>query len=112
MQKFTIQSVGEHLQLPKSTIRYWEKEFLGLINPQRTAGGQRRYSIKDIAVLEAIQDLKKSGLSLSQIKQQLTKETNIDKGPETALIDQLAESIASAVRREIYQIFNKTKQNL
>ena len=30
------------------TLRYWEREFAGLLNPERTAGGQRRYRPEDI----------------------------------------------------------------
>jgi DNA-binding transcriptional MerR regulator len=30
------------------TLRYWEREFSGLLNPERTAGGQRRYRPEDI----------------------------------------------------------------
>ncbi len=35
------------------TLRYWEKEFAGILDPLRTNGGQRRYRAEDIqAVLE------------------------------------------------------------
>lgn len=30
------------------TLRYWEREFAGLLNPERTPGGQRRYRPEDI----------------------------------------------------------------
>ncbi len=30
------------------TLRYWEKEFEGYLDPIRTAGGQRRYRAEDI----------------------------------------------------------------
>lgn len=33
------------------TLRYWEKEFAGFLNPIRTAGGQRRYRAEDIQVV-------------------------------------------------------------
>jgi DNA-binding transcriptional MerR regulator len=105
----TIQDVAEKLQLPKSTIRFWEKEFSSLIQPQRTSGGQRRYSVKDMAVLEAIRDLKKSGLSLIQVKDRLTNRAKVDKGLDPVLIDQLADSIAGAVRREIYNLFRQER---
>lgn len=107
MQKLTIQAVSERLQLPKSTIRYWEKEFSGLITPQRTPGGQRRYSVKDMAVLEAIRDLKNSGMPLAQIKDRLMTDRSVDNGLDPTLIDQLADSIAGAVRREIYNLLKQ-----
>ncbi len=46
--EYRIQDVSEKLEVPKSTIRYWEKEFPDLVSPARTHGGQRRYSEKDI----------------------------------------------------------------
>lgn len=30
------------------TLRYWEREFAGYLNPVRTRGGQRRYRPEDI----------------------------------------------------------------
>ncbi len=30
------------------TLRYWEREFEGILNPARTSGGQRRYRPEDI----------------------------------------------------------------
>ena len=55
--KYRIQEVSEKLQVPKSTIRYWEKEFSDFIKPERTNGGQRRYSEQDIDNLHKIKDL-------------------------------------------------------
>lgn len=101
----TIQAVSERLQLPKSTIRYWEKEFAGFIAPERTAGGQRRYSTKDLAVLEAIKDMKRNGHSLAQIKARMMGVQDIGAGIDPPLIDQLTETIVDAVRREIALLF-------
>ena len=55
--KFRIQEVSEKLEVPRSTIRYWETEFPGLVKPSRTNGGQRRYSEKDINNLHKIKTL-------------------------------------------------------
>ncbi len=33
------------------TLRYWEREFAGILNPIRTEGGQRRYRPEDIQVV-------------------------------------------------------------
>jgi len=46
--KYRIQEVSKKLQVPRSTIRYWETEFSELVKPRRTEGGQRRYSEEDI----------------------------------------------------------------
>lgn len=52
-----IQKVSDKLEVPRSTIRYWEKEFPQLVNPKRTNGGQRRYSEQDISNLHKIKTL-------------------------------------------------------
>ena len=55
--KYRIQVVSEKLQVPKSTIRYWEKEFSDFIQPERTRGGQRRYCEQDIENLHQLKSL-------------------------------------------------------
>jgi len=54
---YRIQKVSDKLEVPRSTIRYWEKEFPQLVNPKRTNGGQRRYSEQDISNLHKIKNL-------------------------------------------------------
>jgi UDP-N-acetylglucosamine 4,6-dehydratase len=61
LKSHTIRAIGEQLKLPKSTIRYWERAFEEFIRPNRTEGGQRRYTVKDAAVIETIRDLKMKG---------------------------------------------------
>lgn len=39
------------------TLRYWEKEFEGVLNPVRTPGGQRRYRAEDIQVVLELKKL-------------------------------------------------------
>ena len=55
--EYRIQEVSEKLQIPKSTIRFWETEFPELLRPERTKGGQRRYSAADVANLMQIKKI-------------------------------------------------------
>ncbi|MBC8392232.1 MAG: UDP-N-acetylglucosamine 4,6-dehydratase (inverting) [Deltaproteobacteria bacterium] len=55
--RYRIQEVSEKLQIPKSTIRFWEKTFSNFIQPGRTNGRQRRYSDSDIDYLKKIKRL-------------------------------------------------------
>lgn len=55
--EFRIKQVSQKLKLPISTLRYWQKEFAEFVKPQRTNGGQRRYSERDIAAFAQIQKL-------------------------------------------------------
>ncbi len=105
----TIQEVSDRLGLPKSTLRYWEKEFDGFIVPTRTPGGQRRYSEQDMDIITSICKLKQTGLSLTQIKTHLLKKSHQHEKLEPFEIDQLAERISNTVKREIYNYFSKTQ---
>ncbi len=51
-----INEISQKLQVPKSTIRFWEAQFAELIRPHMTKGGQRRYSVKDVEYLRMIKD--------------------------------------------------------
>ncbi|HUU40737.1 MAG TPA: UDP-N-acetylglucosamine 4,6-dehydratase (inverting) [Desulfatiglandales bacterium] len=55
--EYRIKDVSQKLQVPRSTIRYWEKEFSGILKPQRSLGMQRRYSEEDIDNLRRIKRL-------------------------------------------------------
>ena len=48
---FSIKEVTKMLDLPASTLRFWEKE-IDAFNPNKSAGGTRRYVQKDIDVLK------------------------------------------------------------
>ena len=69
----TIQQVSQRLDIPKPTLRFWEKEFEGILVPLRTNGGQRRYAAEHIFIIEEIRMLKKAGLTLVEIKRKLGK---------------------------------------
>ena len=72
-QAITIQQVSQKLDIPKATLRFWEREFEGILVPLRTNGGQRRYAPEHISVIKKIKMLKKDGMSLIQIKRKLGK---------------------------------------
>lgn len=54
---YRIQKVSQKLGVPRSTIRYWETMFPELVRPERTRGGQRRYSAQDVGRLQQIKNL-------------------------------------------------------
>ena len=64
----TIQQLSNRLKIPKPTLRFWEKELDGLIDPHRTEGGQRRYNHKHISIIEEVKRLRKNGIPLAEIK--------------------------------------------
>jgi DNA-binding transcriptional MerR regulator len=101
-KQMNIQQVSDQLGLPKSTLRFWEKEFSGSIVPARTAGGQRRYSEADMEIFACIYRYKKSGYSLTRIKEEILKNSVKQNNFASLEIDQLVSRIANTVKREIY----------
>ena len=55
----TIKQVSRRLNIPKPTLRFWEKELDGIIVPLRNNGGQRHYTPENIAIIEEIKKLRK-----------------------------------------------------
>ena len=129
-QAITIQQVSQKLDVPKPTLRFWGREFDGILVPLRTNGGQRRYAPEHISVIEEIKMLKKAGLSLIQIKRKLEKgiddsligrfddwgkrsdggqmsesERQRSGSERTEGIDLLADRVAEVVRSEVLRFF-------
>ena len=103
----SIQQVSTKLNIPKPTLRFWEKEFEGILLPLRTKGGQRRYTPENISIVEEINALKKAGLSLEGTRRKLgmgqMSETRSQKYGDGQMdgIDLLAEKVAEAVKIEV-----------
>ena len=70
---YSIKETSELLDIPESTLRYWEKQFDSL-NPRKTQGGSRLYSKNDIELLKLIRHLlKDKGLTIAAAKERLKK---------------------------------------
>lgn len=66
--KYTIKDAARIMGVPTSTIRYYDKEGL-LPFVERLASGYRIFTEKDIATLRIIDCLKKTGMSIKEIRQ-------------------------------------------
>jgi DNA-binding transcriptional MerR regulator len=65
---YTIRQVAELTGFSPDTLRYYEK--IGLLkSPERGSGGVRTYSDDNVLLLTSINCLKKTGLSLEDIKE-------------------------------------------
>lgn len=62
----TIKEVEQLLEVPRATVRYYEKE--GLIHPMREDNGYRDYSEVEVERLKQIIIFRKIGLSLADIE--------------------------------------------
>ena len=75
------------------TLRIYERK--GLLDPARTAGGSRRYSERDIAQLQRIQELTAAGLNLEGVKRVIELEDEVRR--LHAEIDELKAAAQAAV---------------
>jgi DNA-binding transcriptional MerR regulator len=97
---FSIEEVSRQVKIPKHTLRFWEKEFEGILVPSRTQGSQRRYTRSDVAMIEEIKRLRKRGKSLDQIKNQLNL-LNSGQELQGSHIHSLGEKVAEMVKEEV-----------
>lgn len=65
---FKIGEIAQKMNIPASTLRYYDRQGL-LAGLERTAGGARVFTKTALATLFIIHCLKKSGLSIKEIKE-------------------------------------------
>lgn len=90
---YVISVAAELAGVHPQTLRIYERK--GLVDPARTAGGSRRYSDDDIAVLRRIQDLTNEGLNLAGVQRVLELEAEL--GSLQREIERLRSEGAAAV---------------
>lgn len=70
---YRIREVSEMLDIPASTLRFWESQFAHL-KPRRNAGGTRFYTPKDVEDLKVIKYMvKDKGLKISAAQEMLRR---------------------------------------
>ncbi|HEY8527412.1 MAG TPA: helix-turn-helix transcriptional regulator [Acidimicrobiales bacterium] len=72
---YVISVAAELAGVHPQTLRIYERK--GLLDPARTAGGSRRYSDADIALLRRIQELTNEGLNLAGVQRVLELEAEV-----------------------------------
>jgi len=72
---FAISVVAEMVAMPAQNLRVYERH--GLVDPDRTAGGTRRYSSADVDRLHRIRDLLAEGLNLAGVARVLALEAEV-----------------------------------
>lgn len=63
--EYNTRAVANRTGVPADTFRAWERRY-GLPRPSRSAGNQRLYSERDIAVISWLREQTANGLSISQ----------------------------------------------
>jgi len=86
---YVISVAAELAGMHPQTLRIYERR--GLLDPARTGGGSRRYSVRDIDRLRRIHALTQSGLNLAGVKAVMELEDEV-----VRLRVQLAQAIKEA----------------
>lgn len=76
---YTIGEVADFLDIPSSTLRYWESQFR-ILSPSRSPTGRRRYTTADIEKIRKLYYLvKEKGLKLDAAQAELKRNpSNVD----------------------------------
>ena len=90
---FVISIAAQLSGMHAQTLRSYDR--LGLVRPGRSAGGGRRYSARDIALLREVQRLsQEDGVNLAGIKRIIELEQLVDE--LKAKLDELAKEVLAA----------------
>lgn len=87
-----ISVAAELSGLHAQTLRTYDR--LGIVTPERTSGGGRRYSLRDVALLREVQRLSQDeGVNLAGIKRiiELTNQVDALRGRVAELLDEIAD---------------------
>jgi DNA-binding transcriptional MerR regulator len=114
-RQMTIQQLSDQLQLPKSTLRFWEKKFQEYIGPERTPGGQRRYTVQHVLKFDQIKRLRERGQGIDEIKRSLRNGCYANGEQEsTDQIKRISTRIGKIISDELYHLLSfelLTKRN-
>lgn len=76
MKTYSIVETSKMLNIPKHTLRYYDK--MNLISPERLDNKYRRYTEKDFIDLKCIYVMKFAGFTLLEIKKILNNKNNVE----------------------------------
>src|SRR6476661_5141680 len=99
---FNTKAVARETGVPADTFRAWERRY-GMPRPQRTPGGHRLYSQRDVAIIRWLRDRTEEGVNISHAILLLTNTldtaaTNMPTGNQAArAIRQLIDEIVQAL---------------
>lgn len=93
---YVISVAAELAGVHPQTLRIYERK--GLLAPARTEGRSRRYSDRDIRLLQRIQELTNDGVSLAGVQRVLELESKLESAREQIGV---LEARLDAMRREM-----------
>ncbi|MDQ1521648.1 MAG: MerR family transcriptional regulator, heat shock protein HspR [Actinomycetota bacterium] len=103
---YVISVAAELAGVHPQTLRIYERK--GLIEPARTSGRSRRYSDRDIALLQRIQELTNEGVSLVGVQKILDLEVELARARER--IESLQAALEQALRDKVEAVDDAHRQ--
>lgn len=96
---YVISVFAELAGVHPQTLRNYERS--GLLNPQRTSGGSRRFSDADLAALRRIQELTNEGVNLEGVKRIMKLEAELAEARRAheATLDEARSNVAETHRQ-------------
>lgn len=106
---YVISVFAELAGVHPQTLRNYERS--GLLSPQRTSGGSRRFSDEDLAALRRIQDLTNEGVNLEGVRRimALEAELAVVRAALEATMDEARSNVAEThrhYRRDLVPVNN------
>src|SRR5437016_2499004 len=108
---YIISVAAELAGVHPQTLRIYERK--GLIEPTRTSGRSRRYSDRDIELLQRIQELTNEGVSLAGVRKILELEAQL--GDLRERVEELHEALSRAadeLERTVDQVHRSYRRDL
>lgn len=104
--QYSISQVNALTGVPKTTIRFWEKEFNDFLQPMRTSGNQRRYGPGDVETIAKISHLvNNDGYTLDGVRRKMQNESELEQLPKDKperKIENLAETMSEYLLKRIF----------
>lgn len=107
-----ISVAAEMSGLHAQTLRTYDR--LGIVTPERTRGGGRRYSLRDVAMLREVQRLSQDeGINLAGIKRIIELENQVRMlRAQVSELSQAVESAAVAMQQREAQVHASYRRDL
>ena len=104
---YSISQVNALTGVPKSTIRFWEKEFKEFLAPLRTAGNQRRFDRQSVETIERISQMVNiEGYTLDGARRKLQSLERAQEKPAEdprAHLDELAATMSDYLLQKLFE---------
>lgn len=97
---YNTKAVARDTTVPPDTFRAWERRY-GIPRPQRTAGGHRLYSERDIAIIRWLRDRTAEGVNISHavmlLNNVLGDEPQLPSEAESRALDRMTDELTTAL---------------